>query len=280
MDFKSKNVAELRQELVEKYNYTEEQVSNITGKTNLVNELLKNMMNNVSLADENLSPLEDPTVFDMDVESPFDNLPLDLLSEEINDQHPKWTEYVLSHLHPNEKSDGYPTMQGLRRLVEYFVGPIVETRSNVVMAPSDMNGNHATVVTTVVVEKKNGTFTVVEGCANANDLNVDKKYKKFPVSMAQSRAEARAYTRVLNLHTVSADEVVNEGEIEDQDLITEKQIKTIENICNRANIKLEKVLEKHGLANTLLKDIKDSKARELLALLISYEQTGVPEELK
>lgn len=289
MDFTQTKVEDLRKMLVTKYGYSEESANAITGKKNLVNEVMSKMAGENSLQYKKVSPMK----LDDDMEFEVVETPNELekaieevvkvtepFPEDINNQHPRWTEYVLGHLTEDEKQGKYPTSFGLRRMTEKFVGKIIHSRSKIVMAPSNINGNHAAVVVTITVEGHDGTVQVMDGAADASDYNTEKEYRRFTVSVAQTRAEARCYTRILRLKTVSADEIVDESSLTYNDgAIRDTQKRLIKNLTDRNNIDIRKFLDKQGLVNVELEDLKDSKAQEICQILNSYGVIPIPEDI-
>src|SRR5208283_2441340 len=68
---------------------------------------------------------------------------------------PEWDDYVLSHFQPNEFFNNNPTVDGLRRVTEKIVGPIIESNTKVESAPH-INDRYATVVVEIVCSTLDG----------------------------------------------------------------------------------------------------------------------------
>jgi len=174
-----------------------------------------------------------------------------------------WTSHVMALLNDDEKYDKYPLANGLRRLTELLIGDIVGVTSQVVEAPTAMNGHRATVTVELHIENGNRTF-VYAGSADAWTENCSPPYDKFPVAMAESRAEGRALRRALKVNVATAEEMREFGSVPSTndkpgaDIVfsddtkedsgpkpmTSGQVKAIDTVASRADIDVNKVLEK------------------------------------
>ena len=115
----------------------------------------------------------------------------------INDL--EWTDHVLSLLSDDEKINGNPTTDGLRRIFEVALNcTVISAESDVVQAPSPDNEKRATVSHTlryilndesVLADFK---YRSVSGAADVYWGNCDKVYRNHPVAVAETRAEGRA----------------------------------------------------------------------------------------
>jgi len=198
---------------------------------------------------------------------------------------PGWSDYVLGHLEENEKIKGHPKADSLRRLTELLVGEIINIDTQVPQCPSMENGGRATVIVTVEIRPyfSNSGYMRASGAADVFPLNTAKLFAQFPVATAETRAEGRAYRKILKLiSVVTAEEVVDENDIFDpNDRINESQIQTIKHMCgpNKLNINVEKLLNQYDINLESIENISKSKAQEICKVISSYQETGVPEEL-
>lgn len=121
---------------------------------------------------------------------------------------PEWNDYVMSLFEDDELFDGRPTCNGLRRVAELVIGPVVASRPSQVFPPS--NGDEigrATVVWEVIFE--NGQlFSDVADCWEGN---TDDTFCVFNTATAATRAEGRALRKALGIKTVAAEEMTSKN---------------------------------------------------------------------
>jgi len=202
--------------------------------------------------------------------------------ERIKPSDPEWSDYVLSYLREDEKIKGHPKADSLRRLTELLIGEIVDIDTKVCQSPSADNGWRATVSVAVQVSTPHGILRA-SGAADVYPGNTEQLFAKFPVATAETRAEGRAYRKLLKLqNVVAAEELVDETQIFDpSDRIEAAQIMMINQMCSKAklNINIEKLLNKYDIKIDHIDKISKSKAQEICKTISSYQDTGVPTEL-
>lgn len=160
----------------------------------------------------------------------------------------EWSDYVLSLLTDDEKIEGNPTTDGLRRIFEKALNcEILESTANVVQSPEPNNEKRATVVYTISYFIKNSDSApecrvkTVSGAADVYWGNCDKVYRNHPVAVAETRAEGRALRRALRLRKVVAAEELASN-VEDDPTgdsvskISSTQINFIDVMSRRLNI--------------------------------------------
>lgn len=207
----------------------------------------------------------------------------------INDL--EWNDHVLGLLSDDEKIEGNPTTDGLRRIFEVAMNSqIIDSISSVVQAPSVDNEKRATVVHTlsfVSNDDKSKTTKTVSGAADVYWGNCDKIYRSHPVAVAETRAEGRALRRALRLRKiVTADEVAKD--IEDHpdansvSKISNNQINFMDVLAKRLDINMEKLLTKFGHNDKNVYNIEHSVAVDIIKSLSSYQQNtdSIPSETK
>lgn len=198
---------------------------------------------------------------------------------------PEWNDYVMKQFTEDEKFEGHPTVDGMRRVTEKLIGEIVGIETSVPQTPDNNNNNRATVIVRVVIAAIGGE-QIYSGAADVCWMNTDKPYYKHPVSTAETRAEGRALKRALKLRkVVCAEEMVKDKSIYDQETfdeengkITEQQIKFIDIICSRNNFNAKALLESQNLK---LEDMTHTQAANLQQKLSEYQQNkdAVPAEV-
>ena len=164
---------------------------------------------------------------------------------------PEWNEYVMSMFTPKELYDGNPLVNGLRRVAELVIGPIVYSGPTQVFPPQrDDHHGRATVVFTV--EFENGMrYSEVADCWEGN---TDDTFCVFNTATAATRAEGRALRKALRLKTVAAEEMTSkntasivksisqtkrvetEGEYDDSYRMSDAQANFIDSKCKQLNL--------------------------------------------
>lgn len=131
---------------------------------------------------------------------------------------PEWKDYIMSQFRPKELVDGYPTCDGLRRVVEQEIGQILEFGPRAVVPALDKFGLPMCTVTyyVTILREFNG---LPQECsygevADAWDASMTGDYKIYPAACAATRAEGRIYRKLLNIKA-SAEEVERDSDVED-----------------------------------------------------------------
>lgn len=200
----------------------------------------------------------------------------------------EWEEYVMSQfnekeLYIDEKENKYPTLNGMRRVAisifgkPSFSGPTkVETAFPISYCIYELDFSHIGVR--------------VAATADAAPENVAGNYSIYPSAIAESRAEARAYRKLLLISTASAEEIKgNEKafntvlnsvkEYDSEGEISSQQISIIETKCKKLKINKTKFLESENVSVDF-KDAKKSDGIKLSKKISEFQQKGIPEELK
>jgi len=258
IDVTGLNVKELRDILVTKCGLTEEAADAIKGKAELINKIREYTEETtlVSAFDEAAEVLDDDS--EIEFHSPSDR---------------DWTEYVLSKLYDDEMFDGKPKVDGLRRISEELIGPLLSIESEPLQVPTPDNQWHSTVRCRIVCQKHNTDMIVtVDGCADVGHNNTQSVFSRHSVATAESRAESRAYRKLLRLRNIiTAEESVNIDELGD-DKINGTQINMIDSICKKLNININKWLSTHGILD--INKISHSKGIQLCEELNGFRSTG------
>jgi hypothetical protein len=207
----------------------------------------------------------------------------------------EWTDHVLSYLSEDEKINGNPTTDGLRRIFEKALEcEVISSVSDVVQSPSPENEKRATVVHAITYilntsgsDRPNLNQTrTVSGAADVYWGNCDKIYRNHPVAVAETRAEGRALRRALRLRKVVAAEEIA-AEIDDHpdqntvSKISNNQINFIDVMSKRLNINVGKLLEKNALDQNNVYGLNHEDAIGIIRQLSKYQQdmTGISEDL-
>jgi len=205
----------------------------------------------------------------------------------------EWTDHVLSLLSDDEKIQGNPTTDGLRRIFEIALNcSVISAESQVAQSPSIDNERRATVVHTLSYILNGGDpndqtkYRTVSGAADVYWGNCDKIYRNHPVAVAETRAEGRALRRALKLRkVVAAEELakdIDTNHLEENNIgkINSTQINFFEVFGKRLNINIHKLLEKLAIDNKNVYNISYDDAVKTITTLSSYQQSNdIPQDI-
>lgn len=206
----------------------------------------------------------------------------------------EWNDYVLGLLSEDEKIDGNPTTDGLRRIFEIALEcTVTDSLSSVVQSPSPENEKRATVVhsLTFILNKEGGienplNVRSVSGAADVYWGNCDKIYRNHPVAVAETRAEGRALRRGLRLRKVVAAEELAKNIEDDPNgdsvgRISEQQINFIDVMAKRSNIKIKELLLDMSVDPTNIRSISHDAAVGIIRELSKHQQNlnDIPSKL-
>ena len=205
----------------------------------------------------------------------------------------EWTDHVLGLLNDDEKIQGNPTTDGLRRIFEIALDcTLISSESTIVQAPTIENERRATVshALTYVLNDQNLEEAVrLRSSSGAADVywgNCDKIYRNHPVAVAETRAEGRALRRALKLRkVVAAEEIakdIDSHHLEENNInkINTTQINFFDVFGKRLNINVHKLLEKLAIDHKNVYDISYDDAVKTITTLSSYQQTNdIPQEI-
>lgn len=203
---------------------------------------------------------------------------------------PEWTEYVMSHFREDELANGHPKVDGLRRVIEELLGPVVQDEAEIKCSPTPENGHTAAVqcrvcIECVYLENPSGSIIrVFTGAADVSCQNAEPEFARFPTALAETRARGRAYRNALRLKTCAAEEMtaVPVDPQEQRGFIGRGQVSFIDMMCQRLNINatafISNWLAENGKrgAYKAVREISGDDAREMTKLLNHY-QRHVPE---
>lgn len=169
---------------------------------------------------------------------------------------PRWSEYVLSHLEADEyvinkqdPSKKFPKTDCLPRLIEKFIGPILQNNSHIAVAPVEGNNQKVMVEHTLVVQ--DDVYSIVRqvvSIGEASELKLVPPFNLYSGPISSTRAMGRSYKTMLHLKNVlTAEETSCSVDEKDESLITPPQIKGIEMLTARLGIDMNKYLHsKYG----------------------------------
>jgi hypothetical protein len=204
----------------------------------------------------------------------------------------EWNDYVLGLLNDDEKIEGNPTTDGLRRIFEIALDcTLVGSNSEVVQSPDPNNGQRATVVHSLTFILNDPDLSPefktrsVNGSADVYWGNCDKIYRNHPVAVAETRAEGRALRRGLRLRkVVAAEEIAKDVEDIDGDSvgkITSNQINFIDVLAKRLNINVKNLVTNLNIDTANVLDLAHDEAVLIIRKLSSLQQNieDIPETI-
>jgi hypothetical protein len=204
-----------------------------------------------------------------------------------------WSDYVKGLFLEDELQEGYPKCDGLRRLVEELVGPIVTKTIRNIKFPTSMDNTASVCVSleclvTMPQHPAYGKTVIEEAVSDANPQNNNADpFSSHMSSVAETRAESRAYRKLLRLKNVVSAEEATSGDtnlIGSQTVDTEIQpiqIEGIDRICQRLDINVMDFINTGDKTYNSITDINGSDAKNMLKTLneISSEGKKRPESI-
>ena len=172
---------------------------------------------------------------------------------------PEWNDFVITHFQPNELyNETYPTLNGMRRVAELLLGQVVTSEVKQLNSSLDPDSTgRAFCIYSITINNFCGSrhYRIFNGAAEAYAGNISgDTYAVYPVTIAESRAEARAYRKALLLTTVTAEEVkgnekvfenIKEEYNEDEDMSSQQET-IIKSKCKQLGIDRDKFIIQFG----------------------------------
>lgn len=283
----TETVKQIKEKLINDFGYEPKQLNNV--KKDELKQILE-AENKIETLDVNFGEGEDNGDFEMVEESVLEETveEIEAQLETPSMKDPEWSDYVISKFESDEMINGNPTVDGLRRVTELVLGPIIDCQTEVVQVPTKENEGRATAICTVTVfvgnyEKRVG------GSGDAWHKNTDMPYSKFPVAMAETRAEGRALRRLLQLRKVVAAEELSDNLTDEQDYtqkISDNQVNFIEVFCKPEgrglNINVAKFINSGSKTYSSIRQLDHSTASACIQTLSGYQQNieTIPDTIK
>lgn len=200
----------------------------------------------------------------------------------ISPSDPGWTDYVMELLTDDEKYDGFPTCDGLRRVFELLIGEIVSVDMDPIQVPDNQNGGRATVKCTITFIALNGSGEKsISDVADCYFGNTAQPYVKHPSATAATMAEGRCLRKGLRVRTLvreenmapKGDEAEMAQELENgENVISGNQQNTINRVCDRLKIDVVKLIESEPTKGKTLTTLTQQEGQLLLRSLSAYQR--------
>lgn len=217
-----------------------------------------------------------------------------------------WNDYVMSHFFADELADGqYPTVDGLRRVVNHLLGPTIKEDLEVLQNPSTNNGLHSVVKAIVVIhwtrpDFRNGLEITFASVADVATFNTPEPYVNHSCATADSKAFGRAFKKALMLRKVLTFEEAlhNNPQLSVKvdtsavpnavsNMIQSEQIRVLNVMAERLGVNLMKFINAGKNKYNDVSEISKESAVKMIQELNSYqldkdnpEFKTVPEEIK
>lgn len=244
-----------------------------------MNTEMENLFENVELAT--------PSNTDTSVKNVINDNAPNILS-------PEWHDYAMSLFDESELVDGHPLVNGLRRVAEVVLGPIVFSGPTQVF-PVQRDDHHGRATVVFTVKFANGI--AYSEVADSWEGNTDDTFCAYAVAIASTRAEARALRKALKIKGVAAEELTkkdtakivrtisstkntSDGDYDDQGRMSDAQLNFIDIKCKQLNIDGNKLL-KDEFGSTLSKKISKKIASDVIDKLNDYQRdkSSIPDTL-
>lgn len=212
---------------------------------------------------------------------------------------PEWSDYVLSVFASDETdTDGHPYLTGLRRVTEKLLGNVLNSYVETIQ----QLGNGILCKYTIEIEWCKDEVGLVDeigrthypvrkftAVADAHSGNVDDGiFQNYFTTVAESRAEARAYRKALQLKVVAKDEICKKNQDElnsknksyDSNKMTLPQKTMIQAKCLQFDIDVEKFAQQSFSES--FEKLSKKQALDMIKQFDAYqkEPKTIPEEIK
>lgn len=205
----------------------------------------------------------------------------------------RWTEYVMKQFNQStEMYDGYPVVDGLRRVATKLLGPIISSKPRTVQAPTSANGFCATVEweLTILWERDDELKPhqrVFGDVADVNPNNTEHPFCLHAAACAATKAEGRALRKALMLSRIHTAEEMMDAPEDTGDSgrkITDSQMTFLTMKGHDLDINIGKMLEATAKKNNYpsIKDIPYHKAVLMFNWICQVQQgvKTIPAEMK
>lgn len=202
---------------------------------------------------------------------------------------PQWSDFVMTHFIEEELVGGNPTVDGLRRVAQLLLGPIVWQDARVDSTPCfDNRFRAATVTFWCDIEKRDHSVVRFVGVASVSTSNTGDPYVTHPASTAETKAEGRALKRALGLRKVYAAEELSDNVAEDIDVfdpdakITNELRFAIDLVCKTNQINVMSFVNSGKATYEHIDDVPFKVAKRMFEHLNSYGngEKEIPEAIK
>ena len=239
-----------------------------------------------------MSNIEEDTmnIFDKLTEHEFEETTLKMAEENNipNRFSHEWSDYILSLFEKDELREGAPTCDGLRRIFQQVIGPILNEE---VFVENPQPNFSAVEFSITFYDKYDGQQKTFADAADVHEGNTETPYSRHATAVATTRAESRVLRKALGLRKVLSAEEMS-GEIRemrakeekfdfDNQFVDQSQLTAINLVCKRLDLDVWKTLNRGEAKYTSVDKIPSDFARETMKY-INTELNGkeIPKEMQ
>jgi len=281
MDCTKMSVDEIRVELV-RAGLTLEEANAIKGKANLVKSLTDLVGTGENL--KVFAPVESSELNSEIQDQTFNPVEID-----PDESDARWSDFVLSKFAADEMVEDpktknrLPNIDGLRRVTKLLIGEVLVSTPKVEKSPTEQDRS-STVSYTLILQRYDGKTVEFGGAADCSPDNTDATYAKHTVSVAETKAEARAFRKALGLKKIiAAEEASMEApESWQEETINDMQLLLIDKKCKESDINVIKFMKSGKHVYKHYKQIPRNVASEMVRYINEYARDAVkiPDEIK
>lgn len=211
----------------------------------------------------------------------------------------QWSKYVMEQFDKSELQDGNPTCDGVRRIFQLLIGPILARDTVVEQVPTIENGGRSTIKCIVsYIDRLDGYNKVVSDVADCWKGNTEQPYSSHPTATASTMAEGRALRKGLGLSALlkeeksKADPITAQEaniELDSKNGISDAQKTVIRKLVKDQGLSLERTLAyfngKEVISSPEMDSLSSDEARKLIQETNRFGKDAkangvvVPEEL-
>lgn len=202
---------------------------------------------------------------------------------------PLWHDFIMTQFDESEvDNNGYPKVAGLRRIVEKYVGNILNSTPEVI---SDVPGRSSVNYTITLHDAEIDSVRTFGDVADATQANVgDKAIGEHLLATACTRAEGRVLRKILGLRVYTSEEatLIKNADGSQKDvtnetgLITPEQINYMQVMCKRNNVDLWKYVNSGSGKYNSIENVPYKNAQDMLRYLtkVQNKSATVEESIK
>jgi hypothetical protein len=195
---------------------------------------------------------------------------------------PRWHDYVMSQFVDEELDGDSPKCDGLRRVTQELLGPIVGAVVPRNTPPEKSNQGTATVVVGLTIrilkDETHPAFNeqiYMEDIADCNVMNTPEPYNQHQSNSAHTKAEARILRKVLGLRRVISAEENGRKDVDIDEAwnpsepISDEQINVIDLLGKRIDVDIMSYVNSGSMNYRAIEEVSRSKATTMIAHLNS-----------
>lgn len=198
-----------------------------------------------------------------------------------------WNEYVLSLFTEDEKFEGLPKVDGLRRVAQLLLGEIIYSCPDQIF-PVVGDGPGRATVSYKIKFLKDGVVREFGEVSDAWAGNTDESYLVYATATASTRSEGRALRKALCLKTVCFEEMASSVDLSREDSATKEvpiqpeQIEFIDLKCRKNKINAMSFINSGEKQYATIQSVTKETAAKMIKALRDMEsgKEPIPDNIK